>query len=124
MHPNINIQNTHTRATKRKTRESRFALNPSPSPTAAHLNDALHGLEDSRVHVEVSPASGAMVQCLAQRVAQGGVALIADYGHEGTKTDTLRGFKGHKVWDPLQVRIRRPVPLPVLRSFFRLHAHS
>ena len=59
-----------------------------------------------------------MVQCLAQRVAQGGVALIADYGHEGTKTDTLRGFKGHKVWDPLQVRTRRPVPLPRIALVF------
>jgi len=80
----------------------RFALNPSPSPTATHLNDAIDGNEDSRSHVEVSPASGALVQSVAQRVAQGGVALIADYGHEGSKTDTLRGFKGHKVWDPLE----------------------
>ena len=53
--------------------------------------------------MEVSPASGALVQSVARRVAQGGVALIADYGHEGSKTDTLRGFRGHKVWDPLEV---------------------
>ena len=82
----------------------RFALNPSPSVTATYLNDALAGEEDPRSHVEISPASGALVQSVAQRVAEGGVALIADYGHEGSKTDTLRGFKGHKVWDPLEVR--------------------
>jgi NADH dehydrogenase [ubiquinone] 1 alpha subcomplex assembly factor 7 len=59
--------------------------------------------EDDRIHVEVSPAAGTMVQIVAQRVAQGGVALIADYGHEGTKTDTLRSFREHKIWDPLEV---------------------
>ena len=84
----------------------RFALNPTPSVTATYLNDAIVDAEDARCDVEVSPASGALVQKVAQLVAKGGVALIADYGHEGSKTDTLRGFKGHKLWDPLEVRLR------------------
>ncbi|XP_058134382.1 protein arginine methyltransferase NDUFAF7, mitochondrial isoform X2 [Dasypus novemcinctus] len=42
------------------------------------------------------------IQELAQRIAlTGGAALIADYGHDGTKTDTFRGFCGHKLHDVL-----------------------
>lgn len=34
---------------------------------------------------------GAIVQQLAKRISEeGGAALIADYGHDGTKTDTFR----------------------------------
>lgn len=46
---------------------------------------------DERNHIEVSPESGTMVQKISQRVSDhGGRALIIDYGHEGTKTDTFR----------------------------------
>lgn len=46
---------------------------------------------DERNHIEVSPESGTMVQKISQRVSNhGGRALIIDYGHEGTKTDTFR----------------------------------
>lgn len=41
--------------------------------------------------MEVCAEGGVIVQQLARRVAQdGGAALIADYGHDGTKTDTFR----------------------------------
>jgi len=41
--------------------------------------------------VEVCPESGVIVQKLANRIAEdGGAALIVDYGHDGTKTDTFR----------------------------------
>lgn len=41
--------------------------------------------------MEVCAEGGVLVQQLARRVAgHGGAALIADYGHDGTKTDTLR----------------------------------
>lgn len=41
--------------------------------------------------MEVCAEGGVLVQQLARRVAEhGGAALIADYGHDGTKTDTLR----------------------------------
>lgn len=41
--------------------------------------------------MEVCPAGGVIVQRLANRIAEdGGAALIADYGHDGTKTDTFR----------------------------------
>ncbi|CDQ59217.1 unnamed protein product [Oncorhynchus mykiss] len=52
--------------------------------------------------VEVCPEGGVIVQQLANRIAEdGGAALIADYGHGGTKTDTFRGFKDHKLHDVL-----------------------
>lgn len=47
--------------------------------------------DESRDHVEVCAEGGVIIQQLARRVAQhGGAALIADYGHGGTKTDTFR----------------------------------
>jgi len=39
----------------------------------------------------VCPQAGLIVQQLASRISEtGGAALIADYGHYGTKEDTLR----------------------------------
>lgn len=39
----------------------------------------------------MSPKSLAVARQMAQRVDQhGGIALIADYGHEGEKGDTFR----------------------------------
>jgi len=79
----------------------RFVLNPNTSPSQAYLDLALTA-DDSRSHVEVSPAAGTLVQSVAKAVQDGGVALIADYGHEASKTDTLRSFKKHKLWNPLE----------------------
>lgn len=47
--------------------------------------------DETRDHVEVCPEAGVIVQELSQRIAlTGGAMLIADYGHDGTKTDTFR----------------------------------
>lgn len=41
--------------------------------------------------MEVCAEGGVIVQQLARRIREdGGAALIADYGHDGTKTDTFR----------------------------------
>lgn len=41
--------------------------------------------------MEVCPEAGVIVQRLASRIEKdGGAALVADYGHNGTKTDTFR----------------------------------
>jgi len=54
--------------------------------------------DERRGHVEVCAVGGVVVQQLARRIEEdGGAALIADYGHDGTKTDTFR--------------VRRPRPL-------------
>lgn len=47
--------------------------------------------EETRRHVEVCAEGGVLVQQLARRISwKGGAALIADYGHDGTKSDTFR----------------------------------
>lgn len=41
--------------------------------------------------MEVCPEAGVIIQRLAGRIEKdGGAALVADYGHDGTKTDTFR----------------------------------
>ncbi|XP_060686824.1 protein arginine methyltransferase NDUFAF7, mitochondrial isoform X2 [Hemiscyllium ocellatum] len=58
--------------------------------------------DDERDHIEICPEAGIIVQNLASRITEdGGAALIADYGHNGTKTDTFRGFRGHQQHDVL-----------------------
>jgi SAM-dependent MidA family methyltransferase len=53
-------------------------------------------------HRETSPASSAVMAEIASRlVRQGGVAIIADYGHDGTGIgDTLQAVSRHAYADP------------------------
>ncbi|XP_042329856.1 protein arginine methyltransferase NDUFAF7, mitochondrial isoform X3 [Sceloporus undulatus] len=64
-----------------------FVLAPSATPAAeAFIHD-----KESRDHVEVCPDAGVIIQKLAHDIEKnGGGALIIDYGHDGTKTDTFR----------------------------------
>ncbi|CAH2087787.1 unnamed protein product [Euphydryas editha] len=56
-----------------------------------------------RMELEISPRALGIARQLANRVDQhGGLALIADYGHNGEKGDTFRAFHKHKVVDPLE----------------------
>ncbi|KAI3364610.1 hypothetical protein L3Q82_011390 [Scortum barcoo] len=81
-----------------KTEQLRFVVAPSPTLSSSTLVQA----GERRSHVEVCAEGGVIVQQLARRIAEdGGAALIADYGHDGTKTDTFRGFKGHQLHDVL-----------------------
>ncbi|NXO94515.1 NDUF7 methyltransferase, partial [Certhia brachydactyla] len=76
----------------------RFVLSPSRTPATQNFIQA----EETRDHVEVCPEAGVIVQRLASRIEKdGGAALVADYGHNGTKTDTFRGFRNHKLHDVL-----------------------
>lgn len=57
---------------------------------------------ETRSHVEISKDSIVLIKQLAERLEEdGGIALIADYGHTGEGTDTFRAFKKHKLHDPL-----------------------
>ncbi|NXC17876.1 NDUF7 methyltransferase, partial [Corythaeola cristata] len=76
----------------------RFVLSPSSTPGTQNFIQP----EEARDHVEVCPEAGVIIQRLACRIENdGGAALIADYGHDGTKTDTFRGFRNHKLHDVL-----------------------
>uniref|UniRef100_A0A8C8R5Q0 Protein arginine methyltransferase NDUFAF7 n=1 Tax=Pelusios castaneus TaxID=367368 RepID=A0A8C8R5Q0_9SAUR len=76
----------------------RFVLAPSATPATEYFIQA----KEARDHVEVCPDAGILIQRLACRIQEdGGAALIADYGHDGTKTDTFRGFRNHKLHDVL-----------------------
>ncbi|XP_051639307.1 protein arginine methyltransferase NDUFAF7, mitochondrial [Manacus candei] len=76
----------------------RFVLSPSSTPATENFIQP----EEMRDHVEVCPEAGVIIQRLACRIEKdGGAALIADYGHDGTKTDTFRGFRNHKLHDVL-----------------------
>ena len=47
--------------------------------------------DEKRDHVEVCAEAGVILEHLAARLEEdGGLALFADYGHDGTKTDTFR----------------------------------
>uniref|UniRef100_A0A8C3CX95 Protein arginine methyltransferase NDUFAF7 n=1 Tax=Cairina moschata TaxID=8855 RepID=A0A8C3CX95_CAIMO len=77
----------------------RFVLSPSSTPATENFIQP----EETRDHVEVCPEAGVLIQRLASRIEKdGGAALIADYGHDGTKTDTFRGFRNHKLHDVLK----------------------
>ncbi|XP_015713101.1 protein arginine methyltransferase NDUFAF7, mitochondrial [Coturnix japonica] len=77
----------------------RFVLSPSRTPATENFIQP----EETRDHVEVCPEAGILIQRLACRIEKnGGAALIADYGHDGTKTDTFRGFRNHKHHDVLK----------------------
>ncbi|EFA00688.1 protein arginine methyltransferase NDUFAF7 homolog, mitochondrial [Tribolium castaneum] len=57
---------------------------------------------ETREHFEISPESLVLAKQIAERLEiDGGLALIADYGHNGSGTDTFRAFKKHKLHDPL-----------------------
>ncbi|XP_071595256.1 protein arginine methyltransferase NDUFAF7, mitochondrial isoform X1 [Heliangelus exortis] len=77
----------------------RFVLSPSSTPATENFIQP----EETRDHVEVCPEAGVIIQRLACRLEKdGGAALVADYGHDGTKTDTFRGFRNHKLHDVLK----------------------
>uniref|UniRef100_A0A4W5MRJ0 Protein arginine methyltransferase NDUFAF7 n=1 Tax=Hucho hucho TaxID=62062 RepID=A0A4W5MRJ0_9TELE len=65
----------------------RFVIVPAPTLASTQLIQ----VNEVRRLVEVCPEGGVIVQQLANRIAEdGGAALIADYGHGGTKTDMFR----------------------------------
>lgn len=75
----------------------RYILSNAPTPATVYISK-----DEKREHVEISPQSLVIVDYIADFLWEcGGFALICDYGHNGDKTDTFRGFLKHKVHDPL-----------------------
>lgn len=81
----------------------RFTLSPYPAP--AGWLDGAEQASDGAV-LEVAPAREALAQELGRRLAaQGGLALVIDYGEAATGgdafADTFQAVRGHKSADPL-----------------------
>lgn len=80
--------------------KSNFRFILSNSETA--IGKLLIRNDETRPHLEVSPESLVLTQKIATKLeSYGGFALIADYGHDGSGTDTFRAFKKHQLHDPL-----------------------
>ncbi|RIA44593.1 SAM-dependent MidA family methyltransferase [Hephaestia caeni] len=64
-----------------------------------HLRDAPHGAV-----LETAPAAVALMRALAARLAaQGGAALVVDYGYDGPALgDTLQAVRGHAYVNPFE----------------------
>ncbi|XP_060817316.1 protein arginine methyltransferase NDUFAF7, mitochondrial [Bombus pascuorum] len=74
-----------------------YVLSNTPTPATFYISS-----DEKREHVEISPESLVIVDYIANFLWEcGGFALICDYGHNGDKTDTFRGFSQHKIHDPL-----------------------
>jgi NADH dehydrogenase [ubiquinone] 1 alpha subcomplex assembly factor 7 len=80
------------------TEKFRYVISRTPTPASKVLIKA----DEKRDHVEVCAEGGVILEHMATRLEEdGGLALFADYGHDGTKTDTFRGFCNHQLHDPL-----------------------
>ncbi|XP_071038528.1 protein arginine methyltransferase NDUFAF7, mitochondrial isoform X2 [Parasteatoda tepidariorum] len=78
---------------------------------------------EERDHMEISPDSGILLDRILKRMEEdGGITLIIDYGHEGTKTDTFRSFKNHKLHDPLKCSGEADLTADVDFAFLTEHA--
>ncbi|XP_060564795.1 protein arginine methyltransferase NDUFAF7, mitochondrial-like [Ruditapes philippinarum] len=75
----------------------------APGETAASKVYLKVSADDKREHIEVSPGTGVTVQHIVDVLDNhGGSALLIDYGHDGTKEDTFRGFRNHELHDVLE----------------------
>jgi NADH dehydrogenase [ubiquinone] 1 alpha subcomplex assembly factor 7 len=81
--------------------DGRFVPKAGPPVPAAALPAHVREAPEGSI-LEVSPAATAVVASLAQRLAaQGGVALIVDYGHARTAAgETLQAVRAHRHADP------------------------
>ncbi|XP_069697808.1 protein arginine methyltransferase NDUFAF7, mitochondrial isoform X2 [Periplaneta americana] len=98
------------------TEKFRFVISRAPTPASKLFIKA----DETRDHVEVCVESGAILEHLAMRMEEdGGFALFADYGHDGTKTDTFRAFRDHQLHDPLVEPGSADLTADVDFSYFR-----
>ncbi|MDB6453792.1 class I SAM-dependent methyltransferase [Falsirhodobacter sp. 20TX0035] len=67
--------------------------------TLQYLAHRLDDTQDGDV-VEICPQAAPIMEAIAQRVAQGGLALIVDYGGWRSRGDTFQALSGHASADP------------------------
>ena len=83
--------------------EDRFIPKAGPRVASAAIPDSVRAAPPGTI-LETSPAASAIVRMLAHRLtAQGGIALVIDYGHGRTSGgETLQAVKRHGFADPWQ----------------------
>ncbi|XP_014292128.1 protein arginine methyltransferase NDUFAF7, mitochondrial [Halyomorpha halys] len=75
----------------------RYVISPAPTPACVFSK-----YSNGRDYFEISPQSGLILEHIACTLEEhGGFVLIIDYGHDGEKKDTFRGFRNHQLVDPL-----------------------
>ncbi|CAH1402359.1 unnamed protein product [Nezara viridula] len=75
-----------------------YVISSGPTPACVFSK-----YSNGREYFEISPQSGLILEHIACMLEEhGGFALIVDYGHNGEKKDTFRGFRNHKLVDPLE----------------------
>ncbi|XP_037813307.1 protein arginine methyltransferase NDUFAF7 homolog, mitochondrial [Lucilia sericata] len=83
-----------------KEADFRFILSKNQTPISK-LFEPIVG--ETRQCLEYSIESDRIISLLADRFeTNGGIGLIVDYGHFGEKSDTLRAFKKHELFNPLK----------------------
>ncbi|CAL8073328.1 unnamed protein product [Orchesella dallaii] len=84
-------------------KEFRFVISRHETPMLNVLRTRYPKLfETSRNHLEISLDALLILEELTTRLEEcGGIAVIIDYGHDGTKEDTFRAFRKHQLHDPL-----------------------
>jgi len=80
---------------------ARFACVPGARPMDAAVPGHRRGLPEGAL-IETSPAAAAVVEEIARRLAaQGGAALLVDYGHAEERTgSTFQAVRAHRKADP------------------------
>ena len=81
----------------------RFTLSAAETPTAALLAPSVRADAPLGAVAELQPAALGIAAALAERIAaEGGAALIVDYGHaESAAGDTLQAVRDNRPCDPL-----------------------
>ncbi len=79
-----------------------FTLSPGGTPVDVFLDEGVRDSAGTGAIAEVSPVSLSVMDQISNRVAQGGAALIIDYGHvQSAAGDTLQAMRDHAFVDPL-----------------------
>ena len=82
----------------------RLITKSKPKPQKKNLFPSFDDSDlEGKRRIEISPGVLYNIQEISSRIGQqGGNALIIDYGHQGEKEDTLRGFRNHKLVSVLE----------------------
>jgi len=88
---------------RQKIEKLRYVVSRHETPSVKVIRNYCKALlDDPRTHLEISLDAAKVYEELVGRLEHsGGLALIIDYGHEGTKEDTFRAFHRHALHDPL-----------------------